>query len=59
VFKVLYAVDIGNTNIVIAIHDGNEWVENWRIHSDAKKTTDEYYVMLESLSKHGRAKNII
>lgn len=48
----LYAVDIGNTNIVIAIHDGKEWVENWRIHSDAKKTSDEYYVMLESLFKH-------
>jgi len=53
---VLFAVDIGNTNIVIAIHDGNDWVENWRIHSDAKKTTDEYYVLLESLSKHGKAK---
>jgi len=54
----LCAVDIGNTNIVVAIHDGNQWVENWRIHSDPKKTTDEYFVMLESLSKHGNKYDI-
>lgn len=53
----LFAVDIGNTNIVIAIHDGNKWIDTWRIHSDCNKTSDEYYVMLESLSKHGKAKD--
>lgn len=51
----LFAVDIGNTNIVVAIHDGKEWIDTWRIHSDCNKTSDEYYVMLESLSKHGKA----
>lgn len=52
----LFAVDIGNTNIVLSIHDGNKWLDTWRIHSDCNKTSDEYYVMLESLSKHGKAK---
>ncbi|HIS14624.1 MAG TPA: type III pantothenate kinase, partial [Candidatus Ornithospirochaeta stercorigallinarum] len=45
----LLAVDIGNTNIVIAIYDGNDFVETFRIYSDEKKTSDEYMVILETL----------
>ncbi len=47
----LLAVDIGNTNVVMAIHDGSAWVTNWRIHTDEKKTSDEYYVIVESMLK--------
>ena len=32
----LLVVDIGNTNIVMALNDGKEWVANWRIYSDRK-----------------------
>ncbi len=53
----LFAVDIGNTNIVLAIHDGKDWIDTWRIHSDCNKTSDEYYVVLESLTKHGAEKD--
>ncbi|MDD4841407.1 MAG: type III pantothenate kinase, partial [Sphaerochaetaceae bacterium] len=42
-------MDIGNTNVVIAVHDGTDWVGNWRIYSDAKKTSDEYFVIVEHL----------
>lgn len=45
----LCAVDIGNTNIVLAIHDGEDWIHTFRIHSDQKKTGDEYYVIFRSL----------
>ena len=45
----LLAVDIGNTNIVIAIYDGNDFIETFRIYSDEKKTSDEYMVILETL----------
>lgn len=45
----LVAVDIGNTNIVIAVHDGKSWVHSFRIYSDQKKTSDEYFVVLDSL----------
>lgn len=48
----LFAVDIGNTNIVLAIHDGKSWINKWRIHTDIHKTTDEYFVVLESLLNH-------
>lgn len=45
----LFAVDIGNTNIVLAVHDGKSWINIWRIHTDVHKTSDEYFVLLESL----------
>jgi type III pantothenate kinase len=50
----LCAVDIGNTNIVVALHSGSSWVETWRIHTDSNKTTDEYFVVLESLLTHSK-----
>lgn len=45
----LLALDIGNTNIVMAIHDGKKWIENWRARTDTKKTTDEYFLTLREL----------
>ncbi len=48
----LVAVDIGNTNIVIAVHDGQQWIRSFRIYSDQQKTSDEYFVVLDSLMSH-------
>ena len=48
----LVAVDIGNSNIVIAVHDGMKWVQSFRIYSDQRKTSDEYFVVLDSLMSH-------
>jgi len=45
----LTAVDIGNSNIVVAVHDGEQWLHSFRIYSDQKKTTDEYFVVLDRL----------
>lgn len=45
----LAVVDIGNTNIVLAIHDGEKWRHIWRVYSDQRKTGDEYYVIFRSL----------
>ncbi|NCB03156.1 MAG: type III pantothenate kinase [Spirochaetia bacterium] len=47
----LLVVDIGNTHVVMALHDGSSWVADWRINSDVKKTSDEYYVIIESMLK--------
>lgn len=46
------AVDIGNTNIVMSFHDGKDWGRAWRIHTDTKKTSDEYLVIMETLSEN-------
>jgi type III pantothenate kinase len=44
----LLAIDIGNTNIVIAIFKGNELVHVWRIRTDVKRTGDEYAAVVHS-----------
>lgn len=50
----LAAVDIGNTNIVLALGEGGAWVHSWRVYSDQKKTGDEYYVIFRSLLESSR-----
>ncbi len=45
----LMVVDAGNTNIVFAVHDGQEWVGRWRVATDDQRTSDEYAVWLLSL----------
>ena len=42
-------VDIGNTNIVLALHDGEEFIDSFRVYTDQKKTGDEYLVIFRSL----------
>ena len=48
----ILVVDAGNTNIVFAIHDGDEWRGIWRIRTDAQRTSDEYAVWLLALFQH-------
>jgi type III pantothenate kinase len=51
-------VDAGNTNVVMAVHDGAGWRGNWRIATEAQRTSDEYAVWLLALLGHaglGRA----
>ena len=50
----LLAIDIGNTNIVFGVHDSNEWLNHWRIQTDALKTADEYEVIFRSLLNAGK-----
>lgn len=45
----LLVLDIGNSHIVVAIHDETQWIHSWRIHSDQQKTSDEYYVLAKSM----------
>lgn len=35
--------------MVLAVHDGKEWIHSWRVYSDQKKTSDEYYVTFRLL----------
>ncbi len=45
----LLTVDVGNSNIVAGIWRGDSLVANWRIHTVAKKTEDEYATIFRSL----------
>jgi len=40
----LLAVDIGNSNIVFGVHDGNDWLHHWRVRTVRDKMPDEYAV---------------
>jgi len=45
----LLAIDSGNTNTLFAVHDGKEWVMEWRIATEASRTADEYAVWFYQL----------
>lgn len=45
----LLTIDSGNTNTLFAIHDGQNWVVEWRIETNAARTADEYAVWLYQL----------
>jgi type III pantothenate kinase len=45
----ILALDVGNTNTVLGLHDGERWVEHWRVETHAKTTTDEVGVLYLSL----------
>ncbi|MCR4790149.1 MAG: type III pantothenate kinase [Treponemataceae bacterium] len=44
----LLAIDIGNTNIVVAVFSDDKVIAEWRIHSDSARTGDEYASILHS-----------
>ena len=45
----LLAIDVGNTNMVFALHDGEKLVAEWRCRTERQRTADEYYVWLRQL----------
>lgn len=45
----LLAIDSGNTNTLFAIHNGKDWVVEWRIATDSTRTADEYAVWFYQL----------
>ena len=45
----LLAIDVGNTNIVFALCDGDVIAQRWRISTDGQRTADEYAVWLHQL----------
>jgi type III pantothenate kinase len=45
----LLAVDIGNTNVVLGVHNGERWIHHWRVRTVRDKMSDEYGVLLRML----------
>lgn len=45
----LLAIDVGNTNLVFAIIDGDDILYQWRISTNERRTGDEYKVWLNEL----------
>lgn len=45
----LLAIDVGNTNLVFALCEGEHILHRWRIAMNARRTADEYVVWLNQL----------
>ena len=49
--EMLLTIDAGNTNVVFAVHNGEELTGQWRASTNALRTADEYMVWLTQLMK--------
>lgn len=45
----LLAIEQGNTNTLFAVHDGENWIAEWRAATESTRTADEYAVWLHQL----------
>lgn len=45
----LLALDVGNTNIVAGVFSGEVLLARWRLTTEARRTSDEYAVLLRAL----------
>lgn len=45
----LLAIEQGNTNSLFAVHDGENWIAQWRSATQPSRTADEYVVWLSQL----------
>lgn len=45
----LLALDIGNTNIVFGLFEGDRFLKDWRLHTDPHVTADELFISFSHL----------
>ena len=48
----LLVIDVGNTNIVLGVYDGEELVAHWRMSTSDNQTADEIGIFIHSLFDH-------
>ena len=47
----LLVIDVGNTNTVVGVFDGEKLVHDWRVRTVADHTVDEYGMLIYNLYK--------
>lgn len=47
----LLAADVGNSNIILGLFEGKEFLSSWRVSTDIDKTSDEYALLFSQLLK--------
>jgi type III pantothenate kinase len=45
----LLAIDIGNTNVVLGVFDGDRLIKAWRLSTESGRTSDEYGILIGNL----------
>ena len=46
----LLTVDVGNTNTVLGIFDGDKLIKSWRVKTDTRTTADEMWLQFSALT---------
>ena len=52
----LLVIDVGNTNTVLGLYDGDQLVHDWRIRTVSEHTVDEYGMLIFNLYQSSRIK---
>ncbi|MDF2947869.1 MAG: coaX [Bacillales bacterium] len=52
----LFVLDVGNTNTVLGVFEGDVLLHHWRIETSRNKTEDEYGITIEGLLLHKNIK---
>ena len=50
----LLVFDVGNTNMVLGIYEGDTLTNSWRINTDHQKSSDEYGILINNLFEYHR-----
>ena len=50
----LLAIDVGNTNIVVGVFEGERLTRSWRLATQRERTADELGILLTQLFAHAR-----
>ena len=45
----LLAIDVGNSNLTLGLYEGSELRQNWRLETSARRTSDEYGLLVSQL----------
>lgn len=48
----LLVIDVGNTNIVFGMYEGEELLYDWRISTEKNRTSDEYGLLFEQIFRY-------
>ena len=48
----IFVIDVGNTNTVIGVYEGDVLKYHWRVETNRNKTDDEYGMIIKSLIQH-------
>ena len=45
----LLVIDVGNTNIVMGVYDGDRLINHWRVRTERNMTEDEFHLLATGL----------
>ena len=54
----LLAIDVGNSNIVLGVFEGETLIQSWRLQTVRERTSDELGLLVEGLFEHSRIERV-